>query len=293
MTKSRAINSDKDVSGKTVVITCGYFNPVHPGHIECFTLAKALGDELWVIVNNDTQAELKRSVPSFQDHHFRMNVVSAFSAVDKTILSIDTDASVVKTLRQTIDEIRELYPASKIIFAKGGDRFSDNIPEKQLCDECGVTIVDGLGAKTHSSSEYVSFKQTVVAKDEKEREEVEKTGEELALEVGMRPWGHYVVIEDKEHHKVKRLVVEPGHRLSLQSHTKRKECWVVVSGIATVEIDGVKSVLEEGESIIIKQGEKHRLSNTSKKMLEIVEVQYGTYTGEDDIVRYEDDYARV
>jgi mannose-6-phosphate isomerase len=291
--KNKDTVENKNGVQKTVVITCGYFNPVHPGHIECFTMAKALGDELWVIVNNDTQAELKRSVPSFQDHHYRMNVVSAFGAVDRTILSIDMDASVVLTLKQTIDEIRELYPESNIIFAKGGDRFSDNIPEKQLCDECGVAIVDGLGAKTHSSSEYVTFKQVVVAQDEKERKEIEKTHEELALEVGMRPWGHYVVIEDKEHHKVKRLVVESGHRLSLQSHIHRKECWVVVSGTATVEIDGKKSTLEEGESIIVNQGAKHRLSNTGEKLLEIVEVQYGAYTGEDDIVRYEDDYSRV
>jgi cytidyltransferase-like protein len=63
----------------TIVVTCGYFNPIHPGHIECFTLARALGDELWVIVNNDQQAELKRKVKSFQDEQFRMNVVGALA----------------------------------------------------------------------------------------------------------------------------------------------------------------------------------------------------------------------
>ncbi len=276
----------------TIVVTCGYFNPIHPGHIECFTLARALGDELWVIVNNDQQAELKRKVKSFQDEQFRMNVVGALAPVTKTVLSIDTDESVVKTLEHTIARIREQYPDAKIIFAKGGDRFAGNVPEKEVCDRLSVTIVDGLGAKTHSSRDYVTFKQTVVAENENERKEILSEEETLALEVGMRPWGHYVVIEDKERHKIKRIIVEPGHRLSLQSHEKRSECWVVVSGTATVEVQGKKLTVNEGETVTIPQGAKHRLSNTTTSPLEVVEVQYGTYTGEDDIVRYEDDYKR-
>lgn len=279
-------------SPKAIVITCGYFNPIHPGHVECFTLARALGDELWVIINNDHQAVLKRNTPSFQDEQFRMNIVGALEPVTRTILSVDQDESVVKTLEQTILEAKEKHPEAQIIFAKGGDRFADNIPEKVLCDSLSVRIVDGLGAKTHSSRDYVSFKQTHVARDESDKKKIIEETEMLALEVGMRPWGHYVVIEDKEHHKVKRLVVEPGHRLSLQSHKQRKECWVVVVGVATVEIDGVKSEVREGETITVPQGAKHRLSNTTKSPIEVVEVQYGTYTGEDDIVRYEDDYAR-
>jgi mannose-6-phosphate isomerase len=185
-----------------------------------------------------------------------------------------------------------MRPTAKIIFAKGGDRFIGDVPEKEICDRLSVEIVDGLGAKTHSSRDYVSFKQTVVAKSDEERTEVEHEEETLALEVGMRPWGHYVVIEDKERHKIKRLIVEPGHRLSLQSHEKRKECWVVVSGTATVEVDGETLTVQEGETVTVNQGAKHRLSNTTETSLEVVEVQYGTYTGEDDIVRYEDDYKR-
>jgi cytidyltransferase-like protein len=276
----------------TIVITCGFFNPIHPGHIECFSLARALGDELWVIVNNDFQAKLKRGAPSFQDEQFRMSIVSALASVDKVILAKDTDISVVKTLKETIHSIRKEYPGSKIIFAKGGDRFIGNIPEKEVCDRLSVDIVDGLGEKTHSSRDYVSFKQTVVAQDDSERKKAEGEKEMVALEVGMRPWGHYVVIEDKERHKIKRLVVEPGHRLSLQSHEKRKECWVVVSGTATVELDGVVNQVKEGETITIPRKAKHRLGNKGESPLEVVEVQYGVYTEEDDIVRYEDDYKR-
>lgn len=284
--------SPMNTPSPTIVITCGYFNPIHPGHVECFKLAKNLGDALWVIVNNDKQAELKRNMPSFQDEQFRLSLVDAISFVDKTILSIDTDESVVKTLEETVATIRSEHQNAHIIFAKGGDRFVGNIPEKEVCERLSVEIVDGLGTKTHSSRDYISYKQTVVAKESDEAEKI-KEEESLALEVGMRPWGHYVVIEDREHHKIKRLVVEKGHRLSLQSHTKRQECWVVVQGIATVEIDGVTSSVYEGESVVIPLGAKHRLSNTSSEILEIVEVQYGSYTGEDDIVRYEDDYKRV
>jgi mannose-6-phosphate isomerase-like protein (cupin superfamily) len=222
-----------------------------------------------------------------------MNIVGSLASVTKTILSVDVDESVTKTLEQVIQSIRTEKPEAAIVFAKGGDRFVGNIPEKNICEKYSVRIVDGLGNKTHSSRDYVTFKQNVVAKNENEREEIDAMKEVSAIEVGMRPWGHYVVIEDKEFHKVKRLIVEPGKRLSLQSHEKRKECWVVVAGQATVEIDGVTQVLKEGETITIPLQAKHRLSNATSTLLEVVEVQYGTYTGEDDITRYEDDYKRV
>ncbi|HMY80463.1 MAG TPA: adenylyltransferase/cytidyltransferase family protein [Candidatus Absconditabacterales bacterium] len=141
---------------KTIVVTSGYFNPLHPGHIECFELSKMLGDELWVIVNNDHQAMLKRGVPSFQDEQLRMRVVGALKSVDKAILSIDTDHSVCKSLDMVFTQIKELYHGYvHIVFTKGGDRFTKNIPEVQVCHDHGVTIIDGLGLKTHHSRDFV------------------------------------------------------------------------------------------------------------------------------------------
>lgn len=288
----RSNNMQDSLSPKTIVVTCGYFNPIHPGHLECFKLAKALGDELWVIVNNDKQAELKRKTPSFQDENFRLTVVDALAHVDKTFLAIDQDETVTQTLEQVFVTIQQSHPHATIIFAKGGDRFAHNIPEKALCDRYGVTIIDGLGSKTHSSRDYVTFKQTIVAQPTDNKEKVQEQ-ESLALEVGVRPWGHYVVLEDQEHHKIKRLIVDPGHRLSLQSHTKRKEHWVIVKGTASIELDNETYTLSPGESITIPQEAKHRIANKGTELLEIVEVQYGTYTGEDDIIRYEDDYKRI
>lgn len=137
-----------------IIITSMYANPIHPGHIECCELAKQLGDQLWVIVNSDYQAFLKRGKPSFQDEAFRLCVVGALKPVDRAVLATDKDGSVCETLERLINEARQLQ-ASEVIFAKGGDRFASEIPERVICDRLNVKIVDGLGEKTHSSSEIL------------------------------------------------------------------------------------------------------------------------------------------
>lgn len=288
---------------KKIAVTSVYANPIHPGHIECFQLSRELADELIVIVNNDHQARLKRGVESFQDQEFRMNVVDALKYVDRTVLSIDTDPTVRATLEQVFTELRARPDVSEIIFTKGGDRFANEIPEGEVCVRFGVKIVDGLGAKTHSSSSYVKRMENK-ADEAHLSEELAKLPEEILekeyIEVGYRPWGVYYVLEDSEAFKVKKIIVTPGHRLSLQSHEHRSEHWVVVSGIATVEIksqadrhlEGTATV-GENESCFVPKGHLHRLSNTGTEPLVIIEVQSGKYTGEDDIVRYEDDYKRV
>ena len=141
---------------KTVVITSGYFNPIHPWHIECLELCKALWDELWVIVNNDEQARLKTGKQEvFQDQNFRIKVVSSLRVVDEVFLSVDTDGSVCESIKGITGKIREKYWDDVVIyFWKGGDRFSWNIPEVQVCKDLGIEIKDGLGAKTHNSSDY-------------------------------------------------------------------------------------------------------------------------------------------
>ena len=136
-------------------ITSMYANPIHPGHIECLQLSKELVDELWVIINNDKQAELKRGVPSFQDENFRMDIVASIRYVDRVILSIDNDASVVESIKLVYDLIKKENPESSVIFTKGGDRFGYEIPEAHVCKELGILIVDGLGVKTHHSSKII------------------------------------------------------------------------------------------------------------------------------------------
>lgn len=108
-----------------------------------------------------------------------------------------------------------------------------------------------------------------------------------------RPWGSFWVLEDLAYTKVKRLVVNPGHRLSLQSHKQRDEHWVIVRGVATVELDAVTKTYNYGEHIFIKRGVKHRISCTGSEPVELIEVQTGEAFPEEDIVRYSDDYNRV
>jgi mannose-1-phosphate guanylyltransferase/mannose-6-phosphate isomerase len=108
-----------------------------------------------------------------------------------------------------------------------------------------------------------------------------------------RPWGWYDSLDEGENFKVKRIQVNPGASLSLQKHSKRAEHWIVIKGIAEVICNDKKITLTENESTYIPLGSKHRLSNPGKDILEIIEVQSGSYFGEDDIERFDDSYGRL
>lgn len=108
-----------------------------------------------------------------------------------------------------------------------------------------------------------------------------------------RPWGSYTVLDDADTHKVKRLVVEPGRRLSYQRHAHRGEHWFVVAGHAVVTLDGTEHRLAAGDAIDIACGAAHRIENVGDQDLVFVEVQHGTSFEEDDIERLEDDFGRA
>ena len=124
-----------------IVAASGYFNPLHKGHVEYLEKAKLLGDRLVVIVNNDKQRELKGS-KEFMDENERAYIVSSLKCVDEVFISIDEDSTVC----------RSLEAIKPNIFAKGGDRFSTEIPESSVCEKLGIIMVDGLGEKIQSSS---------------------------------------------------------------------------------------------------------------------------------------------
>jgi len=133
---------------KKAIIVSGYFNPIHKGHLEYFNNAKALCDELFVIVNNDHQRELKGS-KEFQKEDERMIIVSNIKAVDKAILSIDQDRTVCETIRMIANDYGAKY---ELGFANGGDQNNDTIPERPICEDMNVAMIDGLGDKIQSSS---------------------------------------------------------------------------------------------------------------------------------------------
>ena len=111
-------------------------------------------------------------------------------------------------------------------------------------------------------------------------------------ETDHRPWGYFTVLADEQDHKVKRIVVYPKKRLSLQKHKKRSEHWFVLSGQGIVTLDGERLNKKDGESINIPCGSSHRIENNGTVDLIFIEVQTGEYFGEDDIERLEDDYGR-
>jgi mannose-6-phosphate isomerase-like protein (cupin superfamily) len=108
-----------------------------------------------------------------------------------------------------------------------------------------------------------------------------------------RPWGHYEVLADEADHKVKRITVDPGMRLSLQRHTRRSEHWHFLSGEAVVTVDGQEVALHPGDSVNIHCGAAHRVRNAGAGPVVFIEVQRGDYFGEDDIERLADDFGRA
>ena len=133
---------------KKAIIVSGYFNPIHKGHIEYFQNAKINGDELFVIVNSDLQRSLKGS-KEFQDENERAFIVENLRLVDKCFLSIDKDRTVVESIKMIYYQYSNEY---EFAFANGGDQNNDTIPERPICEELGIKLIDGLGGKIQSSS---------------------------------------------------------------------------------------------------------------------------------------------
>ena len=131
-----------------IIIVSGYFNPIHKGHIEYFNNAKQYAEKLFVIVNNDYQRGLK-GTKEFQNEKERMIIVSNIRSVDEVILSIDKDKSVCKTLKLISNNFGKNF---ELMFANGGDQINKTIPERKICKEMNIGLIDGLGNKIQSSS---------------------------------------------------------------------------------------------------------------------------------------------
>jgi cytidyltransferase-like protein len=133
---------------RKAIIVSGYFNPLHKGHIEYFQYSKALGDLLFVIVNNDKQRALKGS-KEFQLEAERLFIVENLKVVDKCFLSIDEDRTVIQSIAKIHHNFSNEFD---LAFANGGDQNNDTIPERAICEELGIVLLDGLGNKIQSSS---------------------------------------------------------------------------------------------------------------------------------------------
>jgi len=130
------------------IIVSGYFNPLHKGHLEYFINAKAQGDLLLVIVNSDYQRALKGS-KAFQEEDERLFIIQHIKEVNFAIISIDQDRTVCKTIEIIYQQFHETH---QLAFANGGDQNNQSIPERQICKQLGIELIDGLGDKIQSSS---------------------------------------------------------------------------------------------------------------------------------------------
>ena len=151
---TRYLEKRTKMKKEKVVIVSGYFDPLHVGHLEYLQMASQLGDKLLVIINNDEQAILKKG-ESFMSEKDRMEIVFALECVDEVLISCDDDASVCKS----IELAAQFKPMADLIFAKGGDRNFGEVPEVDVCKKLGIEMVDSLGEKIRSSSEYTGLKQ--------------------------------------------------------------------------------------------------------------------------------------
>ena len=133
---------------KKAIIVSGYFNPLHKGHLDLFKQAKKAGDILIVIVNNDKQREMKGS-KIFQDEAERTSIIRALTLVDMAWISVDEDSTQNATLRLMVEKF---YGSMKLAFANGGDQNNETIPERKVCEQFDIELIDGLGDKIQSSS---------------------------------------------------------------------------------------------------------------------------------------------
>jgi len=251
-----------------IVLVTGGFDPIHSGHIEYFKAARELGDKLIVGLNSDEWLTRKKGQP-FMPWIERATIVSALHIVDRVINFDDTDG----TANDAIRKAKEIFPNHEIIFANGGDRTKDNIPEMELLNQyLNLKFVFGVGGEDKKNSSSWILQEWKQPKT-------------------VRPWGYYRILHDVQGCKVKELTVEPGQSLSMQRHFKRHEFWHVTEGKCVLEMRLPSGYnlppmdLTTSSQVQIPQGDWHKLNNPYEVPCRIVEIQYGESCVEEDIER--------
>lgn len=253
-----------------VVAVSGGFDPVHVGHMHMFEEAKKLGDELVVIINNDNWLRTKKKFVVMPETE-RAELIKAFPFVDRVYVTKHEPECEDRSVCSALQEVKP------DIFANGGDRFADNIPEVEVCKNLNIQLVFNVGGgKIQSSSDMV------------------KNANEHRITTH-RPWGFFKNHETTDIAHIKTLHLYPNSRLSLQKHAHRSEHWMLVSGEAEATFGESKETLTTvslipHQMVSVPAGMLHRLQSTQGGV--ILEVTSGEFD-EEDIVRIEDDYGRV
>ena len=253
---------------KRIVLITGGFDPLHSGHIAYINAARELGDILIVGVNSDEWLRRKKG-QEFMPWEERATIIAALHKVDRVINFNDSDNSAKDAIRK----VRAIDPSARIIFANGGDRTKENIPEMDLLEEMlHLDFVFAVGGEDKKNSSSWILQEWKAPKTE-------------------RQWGYYRVLHEVAGMKVKELTVDPGKSLSMQRHQHRAEYWIVSEGQATVNratpLDYIlpSAILDKHDQLHVATKEWHQLTNPYDHPLKIVEIQYGEQCIEEDIER--------
>jgi cytidyltransferase-like protein len=245
-----------------VVLVTGGFDPLHSGHIEYLKSARALGNILIVGVNSDAWLRRKKG-RAFMPGPERIAVIENLKFVDHCILFNDDDGTAIEAIRN----VKIMYPNSEIIFANGGDRTAENIPEMSEPD---VEFIFGVGGEDKKNSSSWILDEWKAPKTD-------------------RPWGYYRVLHEVQGTRVKELTINPGQSLTMQRHYDRDEHWHVAEGSCTVDFedDTTRShiKLKKHDQFTIRAECWHKLHNPTTTSCKIVEIQYGIACVEEDIER--------
>ena len=249
-----------------IVLITGGFDPLHSGHIAYFKAAKTLGDLLIVGLNSDDWLVRKKGA-AFMPWNERLCIINNLSMVNEVYTFNDDDGSA----KHFIQQARAHYPDAELIFANGGDRTKDNIPEMDVVDS-NLSFVFGVGGEDKKNSSSWILQEWKAPKTE-------------------RQWGYYRVLHEVPGMKVKELTVNPGCSLSMQRHNLRAEYWIVSEGQATVNratplnFELAPAMLDKHDQLHVAVQEWHQLTNPYEHPLKIVEIQYGEQCIEEDIER--------
>ena len=243
----------------------GGFDPVHSGHISYISEAKKLGDKLIIALNSDDWL-IKKKGKYFLPFHERKIILENFRNVDEVISFKDDNEG---TAIDGILKVKSLYPDDQIIFANGGDRSSENIPEMQVEDVRFEFSVGG-DAKLNSSSWILK---------------------EWKFEKENRIWGSFINLFEQKDLKVKEMIVKPKTGMSFQKHNHRSEIWFVYKGSCEVFFSHTepekkeKHLLQETDTFKVPEKSWHQIVNPFDEECVIIEIQYGSEVSEEDIER--------
>lgn len=234
-----------------IVCVSGGFDPLHIGHLEMLREAATYG-ELVVIINSDAWLMRKKGFV-FLPWEQRAAIIGDLKHVSAVSHVDDTDGTVCEALMR-------LKPG---YFANGGDRKSDNTPEKMVCEHVGIEMLWNIGGGKADSSSDIARRAWVE-----------------------RAWGRYMTLDEGADYKVKKLQFDPGKSLSLQYHNHRCEYWYMTGPDAKVRLNDDEFIVNASSApVAVERGMIHQLTNTGSEPLTVIEIQSGDYLGEDDIFR--------